>query len=113
MSTAAERVLEQDILSRVHGDTVILVPYPRVLNHDAVGIVDVERIGVVAKSLSIGVELIAGSVIANDVLDQQVVHIVDAEEVLGRIENIDAVEDRVVKVVRLEELGLCNAAAAT
>lgn len=61
MAAAAECVLEQDILARVHGDTVILVPHPRVLDDHAVGIVDVEGVRVVAQRASIGVELVTPS----------------------------------------------------
>lgn len=69
MSTTAEPVLEQDILARVHRDTVVLVVHSRILDHHTVGIVNVECIRVVAKRFPI-LELIAGSIVANEVLYQ-------------------------------------------
>lgn len=113
MAATAERVLEQDILARVHRDTVILVPHPRVLDHHSDGIVDVECVSVVAERASISVELVTGGVVADDILHEQVVHVVDAEEVLGRVLNVDAVEYRIIEVIRLEEFRLSHAAAAS
>lgn len=92
MTAAAERVLEQDVLARVHRHTVILVPHLRVLDDHPVGIIDIKRVRVVAQRAPIGVELVACGIIADNVFDQEVIHVIDAEEVLGRVLNVDAVK---------------------
>lgn len=92
MAAAAERILEQDVLARVDRDAVILVPHPRVQYGHTVRVVDIKRIRVVAQRAPIGVELVAGGIVANHVLHYQVIHIIDAEEVLGRVLDVDAVK---------------------
>lgn len=117
------------------------------MNDHPVGVVDVECVGVVAKRFPI-LQLITGSIVANGVLYQKVVDIVDTVEILFGalvtcypassmafwvipekwktrfsmgagvgltrcVLNVNAVEHRIIQVVRFEKLWLRHTATAT
>lgn len=106
MATGAKAILKQYVLTRVDSNTVILIPHFGTRDQDTVAVVDIKSVCVMTKRVAIGTELIARSVVDNNVFDQQIVDVVDAKRIDGCIQNSNGIENRVVQVVGFEELRL-------
>lgn len=106
VSTGAGTTREVDVLTRVNGNTVVLVLDHGAGDGDVSGLADIEAVGVVtAVVVTVGV-------VDGDILDGQVVGL-DAEHLNGGVLDGETRDGRLIQRVGIEELRLGLAAVGT
>lgn len=99
MATRARTARELDVLARVDGDTVVLVLDGGAADVDAVGLADVESVGVVA-AVVVAVRVVDGQVLEDSAVG------LDADGLHGGVLDVEAGDGRVLDGVDIHELGL-------
>lgn len=92
--------------ARVDGHAVVLVIHRGILNEDSIRRANVKSVCVLAKG-------VASRSVHRDVRELQVGDPVDAEGLDWRVEDRQALDERVRQIVGLEELGLGDTTAAS
>lgn len=106
MSTGAGTTREVDVLTRVNGNTVVLVLDHGAGDGDVGGLADIEAVGVVAAVV------ITVGVVDGDILDDEVVRF-DTDGLNGGVLDAETRDGRVIQGVGVEELRLGLAAVST